>query len=379
MTFRGINFQFHQLQITSFKSLYKMNWKRIIKYTFWIALLGAGIFWSYDTLKNNKAQLEANAKRSETRNAIIPVKTAKVANMQWGGSFEVVGNFAPYKQVALMSEMAGKIVSINIENGSYVKAGQRLLSTDNELLKIQKETLGTNLAKAENDLKRLKNLLGEGGVTQQQIDDTELAIANVKAEIKSVDKQISMTNVNAPISGIISNKMVEKGSLVAPGNPIATITNVNKLKMQAMLTEEQIITVKKGDKISISSDLFPDKKINGKVTFIDVNAGPSRRYMVEVEIPNSKNELKAGMTSTAFFPGGKELTVMSIPREAIVGDIQNGEVYVVSGENAKLKKIEIGLNNGRNIQVKSGLEIGEEVIISGQINLEDGKQINISN
>lgn len=355
-----------------------MNWKRILKYTFWVLLLGLGIFWSYNKLRENKAQLEANANKSEERNMVIPVKTAKVGMVEWGGDFEVVGNFAPYQQVAVMSESAGKIVSLNLQNGQYVKEGQRLLSIDSELLKIKAETTATNLAKAENDLKRLKNLLGEGGVTQQQVDDAELAIANIKAEVRGIKKQITMTYVKAPISGVISNKMVEKGTLVAPGNPIATITNVSRLKMQVYLTEEQVVTLKKGHSVTIKTDLFPDREIKGKVTFIDVNAGPSRRYLVEVEIPNPKSEIKAGMTATAYFSGGKKREIMAIPREAIVGEIQNAKVYVVDGDVARLRAIKTGLNNGSQIQVKDGLSIGEQIITSGQINLEDGKAITLA-
>jgi membrane fusion protein, multidrug efflux system len=249
---------------------------------------------------------------------------------------------------------------------------------DNELLRIQLETTKTNLAKAENDLNRLQRLLGEGGVTQQQIDDAKLGLDNLKQQIKASEKQISMSYVKAPISGFVTNKMVEKGSLIAPAMQIATITNISRLKMQVYLTEEQVVTVKKGQRITMQADLFPDKKFEGTVTFIDVNAGISRRYLVEIEIVNLGDSLKAGMTGTVFFKGGATRQVLSVPRESVVGSLQDAKVYVVENNKAVLRPVVTGSVFNNHVQIKEGLKEGEVIVVSGQINLEDGKDINIA-
>ena len=212
-----------------------MNTRKIIKNIIRYGLLAILCFVAYKQLEKNKDKIEADAKLSEQRNDQIPVITGLVEMDTFDSGFEVVGNFAPFKQVAVMSEMAGKTISVNFENGNYVKEGTTLLTIDNDLLQIKLKTLKTNLAKAQNDYSRLKNLLGEGGITQQQLDDAQLAIDNLETEIESVEKQISMTYVKAPISGIISKKMVEKGSLVAPSMQVAHITNINKLKIQVYL------------------------------------------------------------------------------------------------------------------------------------------------
>ncbi|MBI1224138.1 MAG: efflux RND transporter periplasmic adaptor subunit [Bacteroidetes bacterium] len=352
--------------------------KRFLKLAIWAIVLGGLGYFTYTKLGKNKATLEANAKLSQERNTVIPVVTGKVEMATMSGDFNVVGNFAPFQQAAVMSETAGKIVTLNFENGTVVQAGATLASVDNELLKIQLETTKTNLAKAENDLSRLQKLLGEGGVTQQQIDDAKLGIDNLKQQIKGTEKQISMSYVKAPISGVVTNKMVEKGSLISPAMQLATITNISRLKMQVYLTEEQVVTVKKGQRIALQADLFPDKKFEGTVTFIDVNAGTSRRYLVEIEILNQGDTLKAGMTGTVFFKGGASHQVLSVPRESIVGSLQDAKVYVVENGKAILRSVVAGSVFDEHVQVKDGLKEGETIVISGQINLEDGKDINIA-
>ncbi len=349
--------------------------KKIIRYILLFGLIAVLGFAGFKQLETNKMKIEADAKLSEERNDVIPVITQKVGRATLDGDFEVVGTFAPYKQVVVMSETAGKARKVNFENGTYVKEGATLLAIDNDLLRIQLISAKTNMAKAENDLKRLNNLLGEGGVTLQQVEEAELGIDNLEAQIKSLEKQISMTFVRAPISGMVSNKMIEKGSLVAPAMQIATITNISRLKMQVYLTEEQVVHLKTGHLTTLHSDLFPDEKLIGKISFIDVNAGIGKRYLVEIELPNPENKLKAGMTGTVYFEGESASEVLAVPRESIVGNLQAAKIYVVENNVAVLKSIKAGAIFGNNVQVKTGLQEGETIVVSGQINLEDGMTI----
>lgn len=345
--------------------------KNIIRYGLVILLC----YFGYKQLEKNKATIQANAQLSQQRNDVIPVITEEVGPFFIEDNYEAVGTFAPYKQVPLMSQVAGKATSVNFENGSFVKEGNTLVITDNEMLYIKIETTKLNIKKAEKDLQRLNNLLGDGGVTQQQIDNAKLAVDNLKGEARVLRKQIAMTKVKAPISGTISHKKVEKGLMISPSMQLAQITNVSKLKMQVYLTEDQVVNIQTGQSIDIIADIFPDQTISGKIKFIDVNAGQGKRYLVEVEIPNEDQQLKAGMTGTAFFGDGYSREILAIPRASVVGSIQNAKVYVVENGIAKLRNFEAGQVIQNKVHVKSGLELGETIVVSGQINLEDGMKI----
>ncbi len=353
--------------------------KKLIKALIWIMVVGGLSYLGYKQLEKNKAKIEQEAKMTQERNSIIPVVTGIVGTAMWEGKYESIGTFSPYKQVVVMSEAAGKVTQLGFSNGDYVKKGATLLSVDNDLLKIQLKTANNNLQKAQSDYKRLANLLGDGGITQQQLDDAKLAIDNLDTQVESIEKQISMTEVKAPISGVISNKMIEQGSLVAPSMQICSITNIDRLKLQVYLTEEQVIDVKKGQKVSLRADILPDQIIEGKIVFIDVNAGMAKRYLVEIEIVNSNQNLKAGMTGTAYFDGGANRELLAVPRESIVGNLQDAKIYVVEEEKAVLRSIQTGNIFGDWVQVRNGLSAGEKIVLSGQINLEDGMDITVAN
>ena len=352
--------------------------KRAVKAIIWTLVLGILGYLTVNQLSENKKTLEENARLSQERNTVIPVVTSLAGKKTVSGDFQVTGAFAPVQQVAVLSEVPGKITQLNFENGTQVKAGAVLATIDNELQKIQLETARINLSKAENDFKRLNNLLGEGGVTQQQIDDARLGVENLKSQIRLLEKQISMSIVKAPISGVISNKMVEKGSLISPAFKMADLTNISRLRMQVYLTEEQVVSLKKGQKVSLKADLLPDKQFSGTVTFIDVNAGLSRRFLVEIEMDNAGGVLKSGMTGTAFFDGDAEAEVFGVPRAAIVGSLQEARVYQVSNGTAMLKQVKAGNIYGDFVQILSGLSEGDSIVVSGQINLEDGMKIQVS-
>jgi multidrug efflux pump subunit AcrA (membrane-fusion protein) len=115
----------------------------------------------------------------------------------------------------------------------------------------------------------------------------------------------------------------------------------------------------------------------GTVTFIDVNAGPNRRYLVEVETANPGEQVKSGMSGSALFEGGAPVTELSVPRSAIVGSLQEAKVFVVENDRAILRPIRTGTVFGEYVTVLSGLSEGELVVTAGQINLEDGMEITV--
>jgi RND family efflux transporter MFP subunit len=294
------------------------------------------------------------------------------------GGFEINGTFQPIKHLAVMSEAQGRITQLNVKDGSFVSEGAIILAVDNDLLKNQLDLARINLKKAENDLSRLKNLLGDGGVTQQQVDDAENGIENIKANIRGLEKQISMTYVKAPISGTVTGKAVEKGAFLAPAMKIMDITDIRRLKMAAYLTDEEVLQVKKGQRVEIRSDVYPNKAFVGLVNLIDVKADNAQRFLVEVELDNpGATPLKAGMDGTAEFNTGRSVSILALPRECIVGSARDAKVFVIENGVAKLRPVQLGNIYGDYAAVLSGLKAGERIVNSGQINLEDNMKVKI--
>lgn len=353
-----------------------MNTRRIISITLTVlAFVAAGIAISW-RLSENKETMKANSELTQERTSVIPVTTAKVAKETFSSDFTVNGTFQPSKELTIISDVNGRITSLKIDEGSYVKQNQLILTVDSKLLENQLKSLKLNLDKAEKDLGRMSNLLKDGGVTEAQYEDAKLGTESLKIQIESVQKQINDTYMKAPISGTVNRMNVEEGSYLAPGAPVANVVNINPIELEVYLTEDQVVTVKTGQKVNLTVDVFPGKAFSGTVAFIDVKADASKRFPVKISLTNS-NAIKAGMNGRATFAAGQPVATLAVPREAFVGSITSGEVYVLEDGKVKLRKVEAGTLFGNKVEVLKGLSEGETVIVSGQINLQENSEVKV--
>jgi len=189
------------------------------------------------------------------------------------------------------------------------------------------------------------------------------------------------TRVKAPISGFINKKYIEPGSILTgmPATALFDIVNVSKLKLVVTVNENQVASLKTGDHINVTASVYPDKNFSGKITFIAAKADESLNFPVEIEITNNvNNDLKAGMYGTANFASKQQKqNLMVVPRNAFVGSVSSNQIFVVEKGIAKLRKVTAGRILGDKVEIINGLTDGETVIVTGQINLQDGNTVEI--
>jgi RND family efflux transporter MFP subunit len=237
-----------------------------------------------------------------------------------------------------------------------------------------------NYDKLKKDFSRYENLYKGGTVTEQQLDDERTALENARIQFEQAEKQLSYTKITAPINGIITKKSVDEGAFVNVGTPIASIVDISKLKVEVNVSESVIYKLKVGDKVNITSDVYPGIVFDGKIYFVSPKGDAFHNYTVQIEIPNnSKNPLKSGTFVNVQVNALGTREVLSIPRDALMGSLKDASVYVVENNIAKIKKIVIGKENNSNLEVLSGLNEGEKVVVSGQVNLSDNKPVKIIN
>ena len=173
--------------------------------------------------------------------------------------------------------------------------------------------------------------------------------------------------------------MVEPGAVVATGTALFEIVNINSLKLSVLVDESQVGRIQIGQEVAINVNVLPDENFGGRISFIAPKSDASLNFPVEIEVSNN-GRLKAGMYATALFKtnnGAETQNMLTIPAEAFVNGVSSGQVFIVNNGVAKLIKVQTGKVYGDKVQIISGLNGGEQVITSGQINLENGSKINI--
>jgi len=338
-----------------------------------IAVLVSIRFQLNKNVAANKAATDEVAKQNTA--VAVRTDTARLKNMDL--SYAANGTFIPRQEVVLGAEVAGRVASVLVKEGDMVRPGQTLAIVVGDKQNVSVSNAEANLNNAKTDLERFENAFTTGGVTKQQLDGARLQYETAKNNLKTAQIAASDVSIKTSVAGIVNSKKIEPGSYVSAGTAAFDVVNISTLKLKVNVDEKNIGALAVGQRVDILVSVMPDRKFTGKITFIAPKADASLNFPVEIEIPNPKNELRAGMYGTAKFSGGAAVNALVVPRPAFVGSVSDNKIFVVDDGKAVEKKVQSGRSFGDYIEVLSGLNAGDAVIISGQINLFDQTPVQV--
>ncbi|WP_300666150.1 efflux RND transporter periplasmic adaptor subunit [Fluviicola sp.] len=336
------------------------------------------LFVVISKLGSNKEKMNANASITDQKMTIFPVTIAKPTMETVSQDFELNGNFIPDHQLSFVSETSGRVRTLSIENGDHVREGQVIATLDNDQIRIDLALAKTTLDKAKSDLEKYERMVVSGAVNKQQVEEMRMTMSTADAKVKTLQHSLKLTTIVSPISGVVSNVAIEKGSYLAAGTAIADIVDIKSLKMSVKLLDVQVVRVQVGQSVNIVPDLYAQSVIPGKVVSVSPQADGSKKFDTEIRFTNpSKTPLKSGMTGKVKFTFGGTKEALTIPIKCLVGSIKDPKVFVVQGGKAKLIKIEIGAVDDDKLEIVSGLTPGMQVVKTGQLNIDNGSQVKI--
>lgn len=330
-------------------------------------------------LNNNKKKNEEKTAFIAEGGGAVAVRVAKVEKKEVDLDFSANGNFIPKQELNFLSESAGRVSKIYVDEGSRVSKGQVLARIDAEIINTDRETAEATYQNALKDEARYKSSYETGGVTQQQLDQAKLATQNAKLRLQASQRRLSDANIKSPINGIVNKRYIEVGAFVtAQGTQLFELVDVSKLKLKVSVNESQVANLKVGNQIEIKSSVFPTEKFTGKITFIAAKADATLNFPIEIEVANNtNNSLKAGMYGTAIFKFPKQAPSILIPRTSFVGSVSSNQIFVLVNGKSVTRKVIAGRVLGENVEILDGLKEGETVITSGQINLTEDTEVSI--
>ncbi|PVH26875.1 efflux RND transporter periplasmic adaptor subunit [Sphingobacterium corticibacter] len=330
-------------------------------------------------LASNKKKINEKNQPAQVEDVRIPVTATPVSEEIQDIELIKTGMLAPFKEAKVLSVSSGNIQRLLFKLGDHVQQGQTLAVIDTRLLEIDLQKAESNASKLKRDLQTYTELLEGSAATQEKVNDIRQSYNDAQSLSQQLRRQIADATIKSPISGIIGNKAVEEGMFITAGGEIGSIVNLSQLKVEVYFTEAEVYQIKVGQKIKLTTDVYPDKPFYGTITFISPQANQAYNYQVEITANNDKNNpLRSGTFIYADFSRTTPQKVLLIPREALNASTQDASVYIAKDGKAVLRTIKVGAEFGSKIQVTEGLQTGEQVITSGQINLKDGTLINIS-
>ncbi|MEZ4901916.1 MAG: efflux RND transporter periplasmic adaptor subunit [Spirosomataceae bacterium] len=288
------------------------------------------------TLATNKKKIDASKVVVDRSKIAVAVSTASAAYQDFDGKVVLPANLELNSEATIAVGIQGKIEKLSIEVGSRVAKGQVVGSLDSKLKQLNLKANELTLSKLERDLQRNDDLFKGNAGTELSVINGKYDIENTRLQLEQVKQQIADGNIVAPITGIITSRKLMAGEFVSPGAVIATVVDDVHLKAVVFVNEKNVYQLRLGQKASITTDIFPNKSFVGTVKFISPKGDENHNYRVELQL--NTNELRAGTYVMVGFDLGGKVSVLQIPKLALV-EGEEPFVYVVKNNVDLLRKL----------------------------------------
>ena len=278
---------------------------------------------------------------------------------------KVVNNIAP--------QSGGRIQKLNVEVGDFVSKGQVLAEMD----RVQLDQAELKLANDRTELERVRSLLAQGGISQADFEQLELAYNVSSSTCKNLEEN---TILRSPVSGVVTARNYDRGDMYAMAQPIYTVQQITPVKILVAISETDYTRVKKGDTVTLTADALPGRSYSGTVNRLyPTMDAATHTFNVEVIVPNTRRELRPGMYARVTVNFGDSFNI-TVPDTAILKMQGAGTrtVFVVDGEGkAEMKVVTLGRHFDGKYEILSGLEEGDQVVVKGNSALKAGQSVQI--
>ena len=286
---------------------------------------------------------------------------------------------------AVTVEVPGRVTSVLVDDGDYVRRGQTLLTVDLEQFDLQKSELETQLSLARDILSRQERLRAQNIGTEVQYLEAKNAVERLEKAVAQLDLQRGKSGVTAPISGTIENKTVNSGEYAAPGQPLMQILDAATVKVVADVPETYLRTVKKGMAVRVD---FPaiDGERTARVSDIGRTIDPANRtFEIEIALSNRDRALKPNMLANVYLVDYENTDVVAVPSAVVLQEIDGREYVFVARPSdvapdyytARKVYVETGENDATRREIRAGLQPGDILVTEGMRSLTDDELVRL--
>lgn len=302
----------------------------------------------------------------------VEVKTAQVLLRPYTASEEVVGTVRSKQRALVEPKVSGRVVEYTAAPGHLVKSGDLLVRLDVQEIRAKVDQAKAMLDQAGRDFERQKQLIASNATTRQDYDAAEARVKIAVAGLSEAETMLGYAKVTAPFDGVVTRKLAEVGDLAMPGKPLLEMESPAALRFEADLPEALIDNVKLGDKLRVRLA----KVVEGVVGEISPVADPvSRTFLVKLDLP-AADGVRTGQFGRVSVPVG-EARLLLVPQNAILKRGQMEIVFVTKEGKAALRLVKTGRVLDGGVEILSGVDEGEQVVLDKAASLSDAQPVTL--
>lgn len=311
-------------------------------------------------------------------NQSVAVVSEEVATHEISQSLSLIGKLEAAESVIISPEVSGKIDRIAIKANQEVKKGQLLIQLNDDKASAAIKEAQAYLNDEKRKLKEFQRLAKKNAITQTEIDGQKASVDIAEARLEAANANLSDLHISAPFSGTVGFIDFSRGKMVNVGTELLTLDNLSLMQLDLQVPERYLSMLSTGMKVDAMSQAWGKTVFSGKVVGIDsrINA-ETLNLRIRIEFPNKDLKMKPGMLMAAEldFPA---INAPIIPVQALEYSGTKRYVYVIGDDNKVTRtQVTLGARVENRVVIESGLEIGQDIVVQGLVNMREGVTVKL--
>lgn len=320
----------------------------------WIVLSGLLL-----SCKSKKEEQPANRAAPPTVVDVIVASRQSLPN-----TVEANGSVVSGEYVEIRPEISGRLTYLNVNEGAYVAKGSVIARINDADLRAQLNKIKVQLDLAQTTVARYKKLLDIQGINQAEYDIAVNQANSFRADIGIIQADLAKTVIRAPFSGVLGLRQISNGAYVSPQSTIATLQQPGNIRIDFTLPESYAPLIKRGNAVAIETDVHGGARRRATIIAVEPQINTATRNVLVRARPEEAAGIMPGSFVKVYVDAGAA-DGMLIPANAIIPDARAKRVVVIENSTARFVDIETGLRKEGAVQVTSGLNEGDSVVVTG--------------
>lgn len=333
---------------------------------------------AYPKLKDYRNKTDSQSASKFSNESSLEVDVFIVQEESIEDNIFITGSLRANEEVQLTSESSGLIQKIHFQEGQDVTKGKLLVKINDSELKAGLTRANFRLNLAEDREKRQQQLLQKGGISQEEYDATLNEVNVLRSEVALINAQIDKTEIRAPFNGKVGLKYVSEGSYLSPSTRVASLQNIDPIKIDFSVPERYASQINIGSKITFTVQGI-DSELTGTVYAKEPRIDTDTRTLqVRAESPNKNGNLLPGAFADIQLTLSTIHDALMVPTIAVVPELNGQKVFIVKNGEIQPRSITTGLRGNKTIQIVTGIAPGDTVLTTGLLQARPGMKVKIA-
>jgi membrane fusion protein (multidrug efflux system) len=356
---------------------------RLMFIALWLAALtGCGGVSSDGDAKPSASPGERAKAKAETKAAFkrreVPVSVVTVELGSIDASYQATATLSAVEEALVVARSQGVVETIFVEEGMAVAAGTTLAQLDTRRLSLDLARTETNVESLKRAFDRSKQLFEKKMISPDTYDQARFNYEREVATLALQAHDLNEATIRAPIAGVITMRHIKVGNTLQPNAQAFEMKRSDLIEAIVAVPEQELLKMAPGQSATVSVDALAGRAFTGEVLRVAPEVNPATgTFRVTVQLPNPDQALKPGMFARVDILYDRYENARLVSREALITERKRQYVYLVSDKMVTQRDVETGYTQDEKIEVLSGLEAGDQVVVRGQSALKEGSQIRV--